>query len=91
MNKFTLDTTFHALPTIWIGDRGLTIRASEEQAQELVDWLNVALDAEYAELVEQRAMLLDVIEIASRTWTHGDLKEIHRDAALALVEVEVSE
>ena len=62
MNKFTLDTTFHALPTIWIGDRGLTIRASEEQAQELVDWLNVALDAERDELVQQRDALLNVIE-----------------------------
>ena len=62
MNKFTLDTTFPALPTIWIGDRGLTIRASEEQAQELVDWLNVALDAERDELVQQRDALLKVIE-----------------------------
>ena len=62
MNKFTLDTTFPALPTIWIGDRGLTIRASEEQALELVDWLNVALDAERDELVQQRDALLNVIE-----------------------------
>ena len=65
MNKFTLDTTFHALPTIWIGDRGLTIRASEEQALELVDWLNVALDAERDELVNDRKVLLMALEAAA--------------------------
>ena len=62
MNKFTLDTTFHTLPTLWIGDRGLTVKMSEEHAQKLVDWLNVALDAERDELVQQRDALLKACE-----------------------------
>ena len=62
MNKFTLDTDFYTFPTLVIGDLGLTVKMSEEHAQKLVDWLNVALDAERDELVQQRDALLNVIE-----------------------------
>jgi len=58
VNKFTLDTDFYTFPTLVIGDRSLTVKVSEEQAQELVDWLNVALDAERDELVRQRDALV---------------------------------
>ena len=72
MNKFTLDTDFYTFPTLVIGDRGLTVKVSEEQAQKMVDWLNVALDAERDELVQQRDALLKVID-AELTLSAGKL------------------